>query len=85
MTNEQYSPRTQAVSDAIEEEYLLWEPLRPGDAERIAVATLRAAVDAVLPENANPVGDEHDDVRNDQWMRIRYKFLSIVAELEENK
>jgi hypothetical protein len=39
-------------------------------------------VDAVLPENANPVGDDHDDARNDQWMRIRYKFLSIIAELD---
>lgn len=85
MTNEKYSPTTQAVSDAIKEEYLLWEALHPGDAERIAAAALRAAVDAVVPENANDVGDEHDDARNDQWMRIRYEFLSIVAELEETK
>lgn len=45
------SPSTQAVSDAIKEKYLLWEVLHPGDAERIAAAALRAAVDAVSDES----------------------------------
>jgi hypothetical protein len=54
-------------------------------AQTIAAAALRAAVDAVIPENAEPVGDEHDDAREDQRMRIRYKFLSIINELEETK
>lgn len=45
-------------------------------------AALRAAADQVVPENANAVGDEHDDARRDQWMRIRYKILAIADELE---
>jgi hypothetical protein len=85
MTKEQYSPATQAVSDAANKAYWLWDEMCPADAHTIAAATLRAAVNEVLPENANDVGDEHDDARNDQWMRIRYKFLSIVAELDETK
>ena len=47
-----------------------------------AAAVIRAAADQVMPEGANPVGDEHDDARHDQWMRIRYKFLAKAAELE---
>lgn len=47
-----------------------------------AAAALRAAIDQVLPERANAVGDEYDKVRHDQWMRIRCKFLAIAAELE---
>jgi len=39
-------------------------------------------VDQVLPENAEPVGDEHDAARADQWLRIRLKMLAIAAELE---
>ena len=44
-------------------------------------AALRAAADQVVPENAEAVGDKHDDARADQWMRIRYKLLAIAAEL----
>jgi hypothetical protein len=85
MTKQKYSPRTQAVSDAIDKVRWDWGNMCPADAYTTAAAALRAAVDAVVPENANPVGDEHDDARNDQRMRTRYKFLSIVAELEETK
>jgi hypothetical protein len=45
-------------------------------------AAIRVAADQVVPENANAVGDEHDDARHDQWMRIRYKILAIADELE---
>ena len=45
-------------------------------------AALRAAVEQVMPEVVNVVGDEHDDARRDQWVRIRCKFLAIAAELE---
>jgi hypothetical protein len=83
MTKDQYSPTTQAVFDAADKAYWLWDAMCPADAHTIAAAALRAAVDAVLPENAEPVGDEHDDAREHQWMRIRYKFLSIISELEE--
>ncbi len=44
-------------------------------------AALEAAADQVVPERANAVGDEHDEAREDQWMRIRYKLLAIAAEL----
>ena len=45
-------------------------------------AALRAAANQVVPEQAEPVGDSHDEARHDQWMRIRYRFLAIVDELE---
>jgi hypothetical protein len=48
-------------------------------------AALRAAADQVVPENAEAVGDKHDDARADQWMRIRYKLLAIAAELERTE
>jgi hypothetical protein len=54
-----------------------------GNATRQSVAAaLRAAADQVLPEVVNAVGDEHDDARRDQWVRIRCKFLAIADELE---
>jgi hypothetical protein len=49
--------------------------------EAIAAA-LVAVADQVVPENANPVGDEHDDARLFQWMRIRWQLLAIAAELK---
>lgn len=71
------SPQAQAV----------WEAFNEDEAgvfidygEKLAAA-LRAAVDQVLPENAEPVGDEHDVARADQWLRIRIKMLAIAAEL----
>ncbi len=45
-------------------------------------AALRAATDQVVPEQAEPVGDSHDEARHDQWMRIRYKLFAIADELE---
>jgi len=48
----------------------------------LAAAALRAAADQVVPEDAESVGDEHDDARHAQWMRVRYKLLAIAAELE---
>ncbi len=51
-------------------------------ARGFAAAALRAAVNQVLPKNAEPVGDEHDAARADQWLRIRIKILAIAAELE---
>ena len=47
-----------------------------------AAAALRAAADQVVPEAANAAGDEHDEARLDQWLRIRWKLLAIAAELE---
>ena len=41
-----------------------------------------AIADQVVPEIVNAVGDEHDEARHDQWLRIRYKLLAIADELE---
>jgi hypothetical protein len=49
--------------------------------KRVAAA-LRAAAYQVLPEMVNAVGDEHDNARREQWIRIRRRFLAIAAELE---
>ena len=75
------SPAAKAVDDAF------WKPIYNKwniyDMRRAQLAAaLRAAVDQVLPENAEPVGDEHDAARADQWLRIRLKMLAIAAELE---
>ena len=72
------SPAAQAVLDAVE---ALYEEDIPDD-QSIMAAALRAAADQVVPEYANAVGDEHDEARHDQWLRIRYKFLAIADELE---
>ena len=76
------SPQAQVVLDAAKKAYWLWDQMCPAEAEDIAAAALRAAADQVVPEFANAVGDEHDEARRDQWLRIRYKFLAIVAELD---
>jgi hypothetical protein len=74
MTN--LSPATQAVLDAF-----ICCPIEINDQLALAAA-LRAAADQVVPEQAEPVGDSHDEARHDQWMRIRYRFLAIANELE---
>jgi hypothetical protein len=79
------SPASQAVKDAVLALYpdkATQEIGWPLDIPTIAAA-LRAAADQVVPEHANPVGDEHDDARYDQWMRIRAQLLAIADELEE--
>lgn len=78
------SPAAQAVRDAvalsmeggwISPEFIPYEA-------RKAAAALRAVADQVVPEAANAVGDEHDEARLDQWLRIRWKILAIATELE---
>jgi hypothetical protein len=71
------SPAAQAVLDAADSTFNQAGTTRQGIA-----AALQAAVDKVLPEVVNAVGDEHDDARQDQWTRIRRKLLAIAAELE---
>jgi hypothetical protein len=70
------SPVAQAVLDAA------INVAKSPDAEAIAAAALYAVADQVVPEEANAVGDEHDNARYDQWMRIRYKLLAIATELK---
>ena len=68
------SPAVQAVLDA-------FESTKFADHYAIAAA-IRTAADQVVPEHPNPVGDEHDDARYDQWMRIRAQLFAIADELE---
>jgi hypothetical protein len=72
MTN--LSPAAQAIEEAVDN---AWSNSRAR-----AAAALRAAADQVVPEQAEPVGDSHDEARHDQWMRIRYKLLAIADELD---
>jgi len=77
------SPAAQAVLDALHTNNStgperFW-------ARANAAAALRAAADQVVPEHANPVGDEHDDARHEQWMRIRAELLAIADELEASR
>ena len=69
------SPAAQAVLDA---SFYQDHP----SARHTLAAALRVAADQVVPEQAEPVGDSHDEARHDQWMRIRYKLLAIADELE---
>ena len=78
---EPLSPAAQAVLDAA-----LTTPLVLGDhtatRSRQIAAAIHALADQVVPESANAVGDNHDDARLLQWMRIRLKLLTIATELE---
>jgi hypothetical protein len=73
------SPQAQAVLDAYNAGFA--RPVAVHHKPRIAAA-LRAAAYQVLPEMVNAVGDEHDNARREQWIRIRRKFLAIADELE---
>jgi hypothetical protein len=84
MTEQQYSPSTQAVSDAVKQVYWDWGNLCPASADTIAAAALRAAVDAVVPEyrehSIHCLDERHRKV---SAFNIRDAFLSIINELEE--
>ncbi len=79
------SPAAQAVkskvlatyADNVPKDEFLWALERPS-----TVAALRAVADQVVPEAAEAVGDQHDEARLDQWLRIHWKILAIAAELE---
>ncbi len=73
------SPTARAVLDAA---YRRMDDNPHNEVEATLAAALRAAVEQVMPEVVNAVGDEHDDARRDQWFRIRCKFLAIADELE---
>jgi hypothetical protein len=72
------SPAAQAVFDA----FCCEARSEPHHQREAIAAALRAAAYQVLPEMVNAVGDEHDDARREQWIRIRRKFLAIADELE---
>jgi hypothetical protein len=73
------SPAAQAVLDAA---YRRMDENPHNEVVATLAAALRAAVEQVMPEVVNAVGDKHDDARHDQWVRIRCRFLAIAAELE---
>ena len=73
MTN--LSPAAQAVLDATCSRW-------PRTHEWVIARALEAVADQVVPENVNPVGDDHDDARRFQRTRIRGQIRAIAAELE---
>lgn len=73
MTKQQYSPRTQAVSDAANKAYWLWDEMCPADAHTIAAAALRAAANLLNQAYAN-----------EEYVDSADEFLYAIAkELEE--
>ena len=77
-------PATQSVSDAIKEEYLLWEALHPGDAERIAAAALRAATEQGMLSAEHIQGTTPDDWENGWNAAMQYiKTVAKQLEVEE--
>lgn len=93
MTKEQYSPRTQAVSDAAEAaQNAYWDACDRGEdenlaleCEMIAAAALRVAVNEVLPETSPlPIGScGVNELIRETRMNVRLELLSILNELEE--
>ena len=70
MTNPM-SPAAQAVKDAAQDAYWLWDSMCPADAETIAAAALRAAADQFNSVEAMPGAPF-----------CRNKLLAIANELE---
>ena len=75
------SSSAQSVSDAIKEEYLLWEALHPGDAERIAAAALRAATEQGMLSAEHIQGTTPDDWENG-WNAAMQYIKTVANELE---
>ena len=78
------SSSAQSVSDAIKEEYLLWEALHPGDAERIAAAALRAAAERGILSAEHIQGTTPEDWENGWNAAMQYiKTTAKQLEVEE--
>ena len=77
MTN--LSPAAQAVLDAA------INVAESPDAEAIAAAALKAAVDQVVPEEPLYGGDQRWMYERDTRQESRKKFLAIAAELEAHQ
>jgi hypothetical protein len=78
------SPAADAVKDAAQDAYWLWDSMCPADAETIAAAALRAAADQVVPEE-EPAAEFLDHAvaaEIDQRRATRAQILAIAAELE---
>jgi hypothetical protein len=84
MTKEQYSPRTQVVSDAAEQAYWLWDAMCPADAQTIAAAALRAAAEQGMLSAEHIQGTTPDDWENG-WNAAMQYIKTVAKELEETK
>lgn len=85
MTNKNYSPATQAVSDAANQVYWDWGNMCPAAAHTIAAATLRAAVDVVVPESKCYRDTSDGTRRATDLLMVRRLLNAITKELEETK
>ena len=72
------SPAAQAVLDAANKAYWLWDAMCPADADAIAAAALRAAADQVVPLHACSLGSTRGTTR----LGVRQKLIAIADELE---
>ena len=71
-----FSPQAQAVLDAANKAYWLWDEMCPADAGTIAAAALNAVADQVVPPDPDRPG------RWDRADEIRFQILAIATELE---
>jgi hypothetical protein len=77
------SPAAQAVLDATQDAYWLWDSMCPADAETIAAAALRAAADQVVPPHLETeLYDRNPSLTLQKAVEIRHQLLAIAAELE---
>lgn len=84
MSKEQYSPTTQAVSDAANKAYWLWDAMCPADAHTIAAAALRAAAEqGMLP--AELIQGTTPDDWEDGWNAAMQYIKTTANELEGTK
>jgi hypothetical protein len=84
MTKQKYSPTTQAVSDAAEQAYWLWDAMCPADAQTIAAAALRAAAEQGMLSAEHIQGTTPDDWENG-WNAAMQYIKTTAKELEETK
>jgi hypothetical protein len=82
MTKEQYSPTTQAVSDAAERVCWDWGNLCPASADTIAAAALRAAAEQGMLSAEHIQGTTPDDWENG-WNAAMQYIKTVAKELEE--
>lgn len=85
MTDDQYSPATQAVYDAALLASWDWGNMCPAAAHTIAAATLRAAVDVVVPESKCYRDTSDGTRRATDLLMVRRLLNAITKEFEETK
>ena len=83
------SPAAQAVLDAANQAYWLWDQMHPADADAIAAAALRAAADQVVPHSEVMPQQDLESRREamvwgmvNQTQVTRQQLLAIAVELE---